>query len=188
MIEQGVDIDHSTDDGFTPLQEAILKDQPEIAKLLIEKGANVEGVGHSDNEGDNEYDDEYDDCEYDGDSVAPLYSAIEANMNEVAKLLIEKGATTNDLDEYSGESALMIACTSGNEEMVTYLLDRKADLNDTTASSQNALHLAVESYHNNETIIKLLIDAGVDKELVDGYGNTPLKLAQEKGKYVELLS
>lgn len=71
LIEWGEDVNKDFADGMTPLFVAAKNGHTEIVRLLIDKGANLEG-----------------ECDY----GTPLLQATEAGHTEIAKLLIEAGA------------------------------------------------------------------------------------------------
>ena len=71
LLSHGASVNVRTD-GNTPLIWAIGCDHPELAKLLIESGADVNLPGDR--------------------QVRPLKRARQHNMDEIEKILLEKGA------------------------------------------------------------------------------------------------
>ncbi len=74
LIEKGADVDAKANDGMTPLNLACRNKSLELAKLLLDKGADVMAkVGF-------------------GDRWTPLHRASGGNAIKIVKLLIERGA------------------------------------------------------------------------------------------------
>lgn len=71
------------------------------------------------------------------------------------------------------------AVTSGDEQAVSALLARGADVNETTGGGQTALILAVIFGHTN--LVKLLMNAGADPQLRDNLGLNAIEWAQRRG-------
>ena len=63
------------------------------------------------------------------------------------------------------ETAVMAAVMSGNEPILSKLISLKADLNQYDAQMKTALIYA--AFFNKTEIVKLLLNAGVDKTLKD---------------------
>jgi hypothetical protein len=80
-------------DVFTPLHLAAFFGQPEVARLLIERGADVAAVSR------NEL------------AVAPLQSAVAAGEREIAHLLLDAGAPPDERNfaaaEQNGDTAML---------------------------------------------------------------------------------
>ena len=153
------DLNIKTHEGKTALHLAILNRQDDIAKLLIENGANLDTK--------------------DNEAKTALHLAIEDNQDELAKLLIEKGAVI-DTQDNDGQTALHYALRKGKNEIVQLLLEKGADLNIQTRWGSNALHVAI--YAEQDDIAKLLIEKGANLDIKDNIGDTALHYASRKGK------
>lgn len=106
-----------------------------------------------------------------------LHDAIEVNNLNIAKLLINKGVDINQLPtDYKGKSALAYSVIKRNVDIVKLLLLNNADI---TIDKEPILYTALIYYEYR--IVKLLLDAGVDIDVRDGWGHTPLTIACEKG-------
>ena len=73
-----VNIEAKDDYGVTPLHNAAQRNSPDIARELIDLGADVEAK------------DDY--------GVTPLHMAVSLNSLDVARLLIDSGANTDGID------------------------------------------------------------------------------------------
>jgi uncharacterized protein len=100
-----------SEDGFTPLHFAAFFGHPEAAKLLIERGAELEARSTN--------------REFALDA-APLHSASAAGQLEVCEVLLDAGADVNAV-QHGGFTALLDAAANGNAELVERLMERGAD-------------------------------------------------------------
>jgi uncharacterized protein len=97
-----------SEDGFTALHLAVFGKQQETARLLIERGADVDALATG--------------------SIArvrPLGTAAFVRSVPLARLLLDAGADVNGEGE-GGFTALDSATQSGDEELVRLLLERGA--------------------------------------------------------------
>ena len=74
-------------------------------------------------------------------TVSPLISAIREESIQCVKELLKAGADVNASDGM--DTALMVACESGNRSMVRLLLENGADVNAENSDGMTALYLAV---------------------------------------------
>lgn len=100
-----------SEDGFTPLHFAAFFGHPVAAKLLTERGADLEA--RSTNK------------EFAFDA-RPLHSASAAGRRDVCEVLLDAGADVNAV-QHGGYTALLDAAANGNAELVDFLLERGAD-------------------------------------------------------------
>lgn len=95
-------------DGFTPLHFAAFFAQPEIARELVRRGADVSALSMNPME------------------VTPLHSAAAAHAGEIVRMLLESGAPVN-AKQHGGWTALHAAADNGDTEMIKMLLQHGAD-------------------------------------------------------------
>jgi ankyrin repeat protein len=177
-------------DNTSLLHHATLKKNGNIAKLLIEKGANVNAVSR---DGDNPLNGAILSGNIEivellikaGANVnavnatsvngyTPLYRAISEENNNIAKLLIEKGANVN-VASANGYTPLHRAISEGNNNIAKLLIEKGANVNVASANGYTPLHRAILS--GNIEMVKLLIKAGANVDVMDKNGNTPLRVA-----------
>lgn len=79
-----------------------------------------------------------------------------------------------------GETALMFAAYRSQDDIMKYLLDYKADPKLPNANGDTAMALA-SGCGNSPKCVELLLNAGVDCNIRDGQGHTPLMLAISQG-------
>lgn len=101
------DINSNPKHGVTPLISAVKKNNIEIAKMLIEKGADVNAVGGS-------------------EKKTAIFFAVSDDNVEMVKMLISKGADLNVTDAYY-QTPLNIAVEKGNKKMINLLLGVKEE-------------------------------------------------------------
>ncbi len=106
LIELGVDVDQRAADGQSALAEAILREQPVAAVLLLDAGADASAstVNNS----------------------FPLIEASKKGYTHLSKRLLTAGADINATDA-QGRTALLAAVVSGHTRIVDLLLRAGAD-------------------------------------------------------------
>lgn len=90
LLVSGHDINEENVGGLTPLSEALILNNYDIAKYLIKNGANIKGT----------------------DKFMPLMISAEKENDKIMELLLENGADANELDVY-GFNALQHLFNSG---------------------------------------------------------------------------
>ncbi len=161
LIRKGCDVNS----GDGPLEYACLKGNLEIAKLLVENGAKIDGIKN------------------DGE---PLEISCRRPNLELVQYLVENGADVNAVqitsDGLKTESALMTAIQNGCFDTVQYLVENGADINYIEEDNgYSVLDYAVDEYSTN--IIKYLIENGADINYKNYEGETPLMLALQYAGY-----
>ena len=95
-------------------------------------------------------------------------------------LLIERGASANTRD-INGDSPLIAAARSGDEQLVGKLLPKVTDVNGTNIHKMTALHEAARYGHTK--VIGLLIGNGADVYARNCNQDTPIEFAVNGGHY-----
>jgi ankyrin repeat protein len=112
-----------------------------------------------------------------------------ANPNIVATDILDIANTLDVMDDdldnimeldYVGKSPLHIAIEQDNLEMVELLLEYNANTEIPTSNREYPVHLASQLV-NNENIMELLIDYGVNVNHQDDFGRTALHYAIMNG-------
>jgi ankyrin repeat protein/nucleoside phosphorylase len=109
-------------------------------------------------------------------SRTALHDAIAEGDENKATMLLKTGADINAHDP-QGYTPLNLAIWNGNERMVKFLLDNKAQVED-SEKCLSALHAAIINGH--KTIVELLLKGGADTERRSS-GETPLSAAVNGG-------
>jgi hypothetical protein len=97
LVQAGAAVNH---DGWPPLAYACLEGHVDVARYLIEHGADVNGRAVN--------------------GATPLMLAARSGQIEIAKLLIDKGADIDARND-SGLTAMVWAAQSGNTNIVELL-------------------------------------------------------------------
>ena len=108
--------------GQTALMWAVAEKHPEVARVLIDRGADVRA--HSTN------------------GFTPLLFAAQQGDLDAARMLLEAGANVNEAAPEEG-STLVVATHSGHEALALFLLEKGADPNAADAYGITALHYAM---------------------------------------------
>jgi ankyrin repeat protein len=101
-------VEDRSDDGYSALHLAACFGHLEVARCLLERGADPNAVAYNDSR------------------VTPLHSAVTAGHRDVASLLLALGASANVVQK-GGWTPLHAAAQRGDEAIVDLLLLRGAD-------------------------------------------------------------
>ena len=127
LVEAGADLDlRPLGTSWPALTLALVLKHPQVAEYLIQKGARIN----------------YDD----GFKPTPLHAAVENGYLDLVRLLVEKGANVNVLDNDS--TPLTFALTRKHEDIAIYLVENGADINVKFRGGQSLLPTAVRRRMN----------------------------------------
>jgi ankyrin repeat protein len=183
----------------TPLLASLNRGHPDIALLLLERGADMESRGYWDqtalyvasscgyaevvqslidrgadlNMECGDEDDGWFKVKW-----TPLHVASNNGRLDVARLLLEHGAGVNYQDNW-GRIALHIASRQHSNNLVRLLLDHGANLYALDYREYTALHDA--SSYGRVTIVKSLLEYGANVDAQSRFGRTPLQSAAMAG-------
>jgi ankyrin repeat protein len=116
-------------DGFTALHLASYFDRPEMARLLLERGADANAVSRN------------------AMSLRPLHSAAASRSLEMVRLLLDHGAQA-DVKQHGGWTPLHSAAAHGDVAMIELLLNRGADPAPTADDGRTPRDMAAEKGHD----------------------------------------
>lgn len=137
LLERGADYETELPNKDRPLHVALINERELIARALIEHaGASITAKASGER--------------------SSLHLASEYNLSESANLLIDKGASTEEVDEDSWTPL----CCFGGPDVVKTLIARGANVNYKDRDCWTPLHQAVENDHFEEA--KMLLHAGAD--------------------------
>ena len=177
---------------MTPLLKAFEKNRTDIAKILLENGADISPalqyaaisgklkiiefllkcnayVGHINDE-----------------KCTPLHLAVKNKSWKVSdrlkamKILLEYGANVNAKDSEL-DTPLFCAINIGNIEMIKLLLEYDIDINAVDSDGDSALHIALNPLNVIDAeIVEALLQKGANVNVLDVAMRTPLYYAQPK--------
>ncbi|MBI3117898.1 MAG: ankyrin repeat domain-containing protein [Candidatus Hydrogenedentes bacterium] len=166
MVQRLIETDKSylespTAIGGTPLLSSIASKQVEVARYLLEAGANPDAVV------------------IEGDTA--LTMAVDSGLPEMVDLLLQHGQNVNQPNpSWNNETALHRAVRKGNLELAAFLLSRNADFNRTTRAGLTPLHAAVAA--GSVDMVKLFLEHGASMEVRTPEGLAPLHVAAAAGR------
>jgi ankyrin repeat protein len=171
LLREGADINGRGKYRYTPLIAAAKNDQVEIARLLCDKGADVNAVASP--------------AEIEGESgYSPLIWAAHNCSESMAELLLARGADANRPGE-EGDTPLMIAARSGCLDIVRLLIEKGAVANQTREYDRSTpLIEAVFNCHLE--VADYLIRSGAPVEIKDYFGDNLLAVAARAGSLAEV--
>jgi ankyrin repeat protein len=159
LVSRGADFDpNAAISGRTRLHQAAVFGNADLARLLIELGADV-------------------DADYHG--ATPLTFAASKGGTAVITALLDHGADPNPLD-VEGKTPLLRAVEVGAAAAAEALLARGADAGVVEPETgEGLLHVAALS--GSVDIVSALLDRGLPVDAADGKGKTPLYYAARYG-------
>ena len=157
LLDNGADVSARARDGDTPLGFAAEAKNPEMAELLVNRGAELEATGPG---------------------MAPLHRAAYNGAEQVARVLLAQGANA-DAGIGKRWTPLHCAAANGHTHVVRMLLDAGANGNATDSSGTTPLHCA--AVWGQLDVVELLLARGADITLRDSGGETALDGAVKRG-------
>ncbi|MBA3536702.1 MAG: ankyrin repeat domain-containing protein [Tatlockia sp.] len=152
LLEYGAELNYNPIPHDACLQKAAYDGNTKLVELLLKKGANPHVIT---------------------DGTLPLVVASEKGHTGIVELLLNiPGIDPNAQDQY-GKTALIHACSSGHNNIVKLLIEKKANLN--LQDKFGNLPLMLAAYRGHTEIIELLLNGpDVDPNAQDQHGQTAL--------------
>ncbi|MDB4632955.1 ankyrin repeat domain-containing protein [bacterium] len=156
FIELSEDLDQKDLGSKSAVHHAALRKSPEILKMLIAAGADVNIA--------------------DGDGWTPLHHSATGSGNPDSLVTLINAGVAVDSKTTDGRTALHIAASHENDTAIDLLLEARADPNTKDRLGKSPLHLAAASVTSTKGIHRL-IEAGADVNATDLSGGSPLDFA-----------
>ena len=171
LLNIGANKEHRNVSDYTPLSLAASGGYVNIIKLLLSHGAEINSRTGSKL------------------GISPLMLAAMNGHTAAVKLLLDMGSDINAQIETNRNTALTLACFQGRHEVVSLLLDRKANVEHRAKTGLTPLMEAASGGYIE--VGRVLLDKGADVNAapVPSSRDTALTIAADKGhlKFVELL-
>ncbi|KAK5646127.1 hypothetical protein RI129_004591 [Pyrocoelia pectoralis] len=162
LLEYGVNINAQDHHGMTPLARAIKDNKGiDIFNRLIEKGADITVSDNFKN--------------------SPFLHAIKQGNLDILHYFMKSGKIDVTHSNIFSLTYLMAACTTENDGVVRWLLDKGAEINLVDSSNLSALFHCVKA--NRSNLIKFLVKKGANINIQDCYGTTPLLYSIKKSNW-----
>jgi len=158
LLKLGAKIDECNLSGQTALIWAVERNYYSTAKILLHAHANADIA--------------------DKKGLTALHKAVRSGNLNIVQLLIEEGRANIDMQaskEFDCCTALQDASFYGYREIVQYLLEHEASVDQRNAQGRTALHRAV--YKNHSAIVQLLLDCGADLNARENTARTAIHWA-----------
>lgn len=167
LQELGLNPNVVTKDGTTPLHRiAATKAKPEILNLFLEAGVNPDQA--------------------DAEGNTPVLNASSRGDIDNLVLLSKSSKNFATTTNKKGQSALMLALANNTPDVVSFLLENKADVNSKDVDGNSVIYYLAQSFNPKkqeefEKKLVLLKDNGAKLAEVQAEGNTPFHLAAASG-------
>ena len=115
---------------------------------------------------------------YDDHGDTPLISATSKGHLDLCRLLVTEGADVNLPNQLSHQTALLVAIETNNEDIVQFLLENHADVQQTDNVGITPLYVAIRL--KSDSIVSSLISHGCDIN-IGSQDHTPLFYASRIG-------
>jgi len=137
LILKGAEKHHFTNEHHTPLSLAVSQNHLKVVQVLLEKWITP-----------NSHEKQY-------LHMSPIFNV---KSREIAQLLIDNDAVTNEIYNNKNQSPLTIACQNGYLDVVEFFLDDGLDMNHLDIDNKTPLFYALTNKHQD--VANLLISKG----------------------------
>ena len=145
--------------GYTLLHTAVKVRKADMVLMLLIRGADIDSLDTK-------------------DSNTPLSIAIEQGYDDVASVLIARGANLT-IRNKALYDPLHLACINNCPSIIMQLLDKGSNINALDANGNTPLMLSL--HYENSDIATILMNRGADYSIQNKFKKTALDMANERG-------
>jgi len=164
LLQGGADVNTALADGMTALHYAAVKNDAEMARMLLVAGASVKSTTRL-------------------GGYTPLLLAARTGNAAVMEPLVAAGADLNGAT-VNGTTALMLASATGRTEAVKLLLDKGANVN-AKENSRNETALMFAAASGRADVIRLLTAKGADMTVTTKVIDMAIFAKEEQEKFAQ---
>ena len=168
LLKKGADVNKEDRQGNTPLLVAAKKCDLEVARACLDSKSVDVNIPNADGKTPLQ-------VSLEQDTLAPQ---IREACRDVARLLLEKGASANSADK-NNLTPLMLAAHNNYPEIVTLLLQKRADINATDRHGGTALMAACNK--GRLDAVEILLSHGADVNVRTKNGVAALQISNARG-------
>jgi ankyrin repeat protein len=161
LLKRGADIEAKNNKGWTPLFIAATRKREDMVKYLLARGANIQATDNSDK------------------TILHHLVKLKAQISLIQRF-VNCGINLDAKDE-SGETALLLAVNARQKDVITLLLENRADIQVTTNNGVTPLHNAVDQFNVSQSIVTLLLKSGADVTARTMDGKEALHMSAARG-------
>lgn len=178
LIAGGAEVNVESEGHTMPLNHAAFSGNPDIVKILLDNGAKIDSI--------------------DQHGQTPLHVASLNDMLDVVRIFLDKGVDIDAKDK-NGYTSLHFACCAGSPEIVNILLSKGAKVKNDSIHGLTVLHFAASistaitlindqavvasSDDRRSEVVKILLNNGIDVDVKDEDGFTPLHIAALRNNF-----
>ena len=155
----GADIDVLDFNNLTPFHYASFQGDVEIAKLLLNMGADISKPLPNGN--------------------LPIIQPVSLGHKDMVEFLVDQGVNIECFSIDKGYGLLHICVQENQIEILKYLISKNANVNKQTFKGKTPCYLAAR--YDRREILKILLENGCDPNIKSSKGTTALDVAQKKG-------
>jgi len=164
LLQSGADVNTALADGMTALHYAAIKNDAEMARMLLVAGASVKSTTRL-------------------GGYTPLLLAARTGNAAVMEPLISAGADANSAT-VNGTTALMLASATGKPDAVKLLLEKGANVN-AKENARNETALMFAAANGRADVMRLLTAKGADMNVTTKVIDMAIFAKEEQEKFAQ---
>ncbi|HFD12998.1 MAG TPA: ankyrin repeat domain-containing protein [Crenotrichaceae bacterium] len=180
LLEQSVDLEETDRNENTALGYAISQGNTDMAVMLLKAGSNPDTLIHPSREDLNEQAAEEQLAELLFNAAAGSSQKGKKTMGVMKSILGSMQDKYGTLKPAGNAPAIVIAAYHEDEEVISLLLDAKAELDQTDEQGRTALMMLISA--ENGKLTEMLLVAGAQTDIKDNNGKSAMQVAKTRDK------